>query len=74
MTGIIAHFIKPPSSGKPIYHVAEAIVLVAGMLEVLGTIWVSCDAHNRRAAEKRILTASLIMFMLGLILGASSLM
>jgi hypothetical protein len=74
MTGMIAHFIKPPSSGEPIYHVAEVIVLVAGMLEVLGTLWVSCDAHNRRAAEKRILTASLIMFMLGLILGASSLM
>jgi heme/copper-type cytochrome/quinol oxidase subunit 1 len=71
---MIALFNKPPSSGEPVYHVAEVIVLIAAVLEVLGTLWVSCDAGNRRTAETRILNASFIMFMLGLILGAYALM
>jgi hypothetical protein len=74
MTGMIALFNKPPNSSKPMYHVAEVIVLIAGVLQVLGTLWVSCDARNRLATERRILYASSIMFMLGLILGAYTLM
>jgi hypothetical protein len=64
---------NPPSSGEPVYLMAEVIVFTASVLELLISLWVSRDAHNRRAVGRKTWYASIIVLVLGLMVDAYTL-